>query len=81
MRTGGDHTISDVLTRIAAEFYGGELDAVPDRLASIMKRDIASSHGQLLAAMVAAKAQFQIAAELGRIADALAEHLGKVGPK
>lgn len=81
MSTGVDHDLSNALAVIADEVFGVDLYALPDRCRTVVKQQIATSHGQLLAALVIADAQFQTAVELGRIADALAEHRVAVVPK
>jgi hypothetical protein len=81
MSTGADHDISNALAVIADEVYGVDLYALPDRCQAAVKQQIATSHGQLLAALVIADAQFQTSVELGRIADALAQHRVAVVPK
>ena len=81
MSTGADHDISNALAVIADEVLGVDLYALPDRCQAAVKQQIVASHGSLLAALVIADAQFQIAAELGRIADALAKHPGTAVPQ
>ena len=81
MSTGADHDLSNALAVIADEVCGVDLYALPDRCQAAVKQQIVASNGRLLAALVMADAQFQIAAGLGRIADALAEHRGTAVPQ
>lgn len=77
MSAGNDHDLLNALAVIADAVYDVDLYALSDRCQSSMKQQIASHHGELLAAMVTADASFQIAVELGRLAEALAEGPGK----
>ena len=75
MSAGNDHDLPNALAVIADCIYGVDLYVLSDQSQASMRQQIASHHGDLLAAMVIADAQFQIAVELGKLAEVADEHL------
>ncbi len=69
--------LTEAIAEIAATIYGYDFYALCEQEQSSLRLQIANHHKELLAAMVCADAQFQMAVEFGEVAEALKEYLAR----